>query len=352
MSGAVKTVGDYELLEPLGSGAAGAAYRGKHCETGEQVAIKLMHERLAGEPDIQNRFVREVSVLEKLDHPNVVQYKDCGLDDGRLFLAMEWVEFGSLAEVLERRGKLPWREAVEVTIQICAGLEHAHEKDIIHRDLKPANLFLSADGLVKIGDFGLARDGAMHRLTLSGNTVGTCRYMAPEQVRGEEVLTGATDLYSVGCLLFRMLTGRVPYDGATIMEIFEHHLYTDVPDLNLPRDDRPEELDHLVALLLIKNPAGRPGKANEVREALQAILHGDGMSGEFTSVAPSPQAEGVSEELVEELSAEQAAPPPNLSERLVHGRTEMDAPKANPKVIVVVLGLLALVGLIAFIASR
>lgn len=352
MSNAAKTVGEYELLDPLGSGAAGAAYRGKHRETGEQVAIKLMHERLAGEPDIQNRFVREVSVLEKLDHPNVVKYKDCGLDDGRIFLAMEWVEFGSLGEVLERRGTLPWREAVEVAIQICDGLEHAHERDIIHRDLKPANLFLSADGLVKIGDFGLARDGAMHRLTLSGNTVGTCRYMAPEQVRGEEKLTGATDLYSLGCLLFRMLTGRVPYDGATIMEIFEHHLYTDIPNLNVPRGDRPEELDHLVALLLIKNPAGRPGKASEVRDALQAILHGEGMSAEFTSVAPEPESEGISEQVIEELSDAPTEPPPNLSERLVHGHSETPAPKANPKVIVVAIGLVALVALIAFIASR
>lgn len=337
-----KVVGDYRVLETLGSGAAGEAYRAEHSETGEVVVLKLMHQRLQSDPDIQNRFVREVSVLQKLSHPNIVRYVDCGLDDGRLYLAMEWVEFGTLDEVLKRRGRLPWRETVESAIQICSGLEHAHERGIIHRDLKPANLFLSAKGLIKVGDFGLARDGELHRLTVSGNTVGTCRYMAPEQVRGDDVLTGAVDMYAVGCLMFRMLAGRPPYDGANIMEIFEHHLYSEIPSLGPATNGRPPELDELVKRLLTKDPAQRPGKADEVREALEAILAGDQVATEFTSVVPQ-QAESEVESQVEPV-----AEAPNLTQRLVHDDREAAGRKVNSGALVAVLGLAVMLAVIVF----
>lgn len=347
MSGTVQLVGDYEVLETLGSGAAGSAYKARHRETGDLVAIKLMHERMAGDPDIQNRFVREVSVLQKLDHPNVVRYVDCGIDEGRIYLAMEWVEFGTLDEVLKRRSVLPWREAVEVAIQICRGLEHAHERGIIHRDLKPANLFLAADGHVKLGDFGLARDPELHKLTMSGNTVGSCRYMAPEQVRGEEVLTGAVDMYAVGCLLFRMLTGRVPYDGATIIEIFEHHLFTEIPVIDGPRGDRPQALDDLVKRLLTKNPADRPGKAYEVRDALESILVGGNVKSDFTSVVTATEA--TSDVAHPPAPAE---PVQSLTERLVHGTSGGESRPVNMKLLAIVVGLVALVGVIVAIVQN
>lgn len=337
-----KIIGDYRVLDTLGSGAAGEAFRAEHKDTGEVVVLKLMHQRLQSDPDIQNRFVREVSVLQKLSHPNIVRYVDCGLDDGRLYLAMEWVEFGTLDEVLKRRSRLPWRETVESAVQICSGLEHAHERGIIHRDLKPANLFLSGDGLIKIGDFGLARDGELHRLTVSGNTVGTCRYMAPEQVRGEDVLTGAVDMYAVGCLLFRMLVGRPPYDGANIMEIFEHHLYSDIPPLGPAVDGRPPELDALVTRLLTKDPAERPGKANEVREALVAILSGGEVATEFTSVVPVPS------ESEADSQVEQVKEVPNLTHRLVHDDRQEAARTVNWGALVAVMGLAVMLALIVF----
>lgn len=347
MGSVVQLVGDYEVMETLGSGAAGAAYKARHRETGELVAIKLMHERVAGDPDIQNRFVREVSVLQKLDHPNVVRYVDCGIDEGRIYLAMEWVECGTLDEVLKRRAVLPWREAVEVAIQICKGLEHAHERGIIHRDLKPANLFLASDGHVKLGDFGLARDPELHKLTMSGNTVGSCRYMAPEQVRGEEALTGAVDTYALGCLLFRMLTGHVPYDGATIIEIFEHHLFTEIPVIDGPRHDRPQALDDLVKRLLTKSAADRPGKACEVREALESILAGGSGKSDFTSVVA--KTETTSEPSPATAPAE---PPKNLTERLVQGSGGSEARPMNVKLLAIIIGLVALGGVIVAIAQN
>ncbi|WP_425398389.1 serine/threonine-protein kinase [Aeoliella sp.] len=350
MSDVVQFVGDYEVLETLGSGAAGSAYKARNRETGDMVAVKLMHERMAGQPDIQNRFVREVSVLQKLDHPNVVHYVDCGLDDGRIYLAMEWLEFGSLDSVLNRRGSLPWREAVEVSMQICDGLDHAHSKGVIHRDLKPANLFLSKDGLVKIGDFGLARDADLHRLTMSGNTVGSCRYMAPEQVRGEEELTGAVDVYALGCLLYRMLSGRAPFDGATIIEIFEAHLYNDIPAIDGPRGDRPQALDDLVALLLTKDVTHRPGKASEVRDALAAILAGEQVAEEFT---PAKLPEPEEQANAEQGESGEAPPPQNLTQRLVEGAAQTDTSKTpNMRILLIVVGLVVLVGVIVLLAQN
>lgn len=344
MGDQLRQVGEYQVLETLGSGAAGSAYRAKHLTTGDMVAIKLMHEKMSVDPDIQNRFVREVSVLQKLEHPNIVRYVDCGIDEGRIYLAMEWVEFGSLDEVLKRRGRLPWREAVECAAQICDGLQHAHERDIIHRDLKPANLFLSADGLVKIGDFGLARDADLHRLTMSGNTVGSCRYMAPEQVRGEDVLSGAVDLYAVGCLLFRMVIGRVPYDGATIIEIFEHHLYTEVPALDRPTDDRPAALDELIQKLLVKASSERPGQASEVRQALLDILAGEKVREEFTSIVPQ-------KEIQNEADSSEPSSPKNLTERMVQGEPNAQRREVKWGTFVVIFGLLAILALIVALAQ-
>jgi eukaryotic-like serine/threonine-protein kinase len=267
-------VGAYELGSLLGSGTVGAVYRARHRETGQAAVVKLLQAQTAAEPEVQKRFVREVAIAEKLDHPNIVRHYDCGLCDDRIYFAMELVECGTLKDVLRRRGTLSWREAVACAIQVCDALEHAHKLGIIHRDLKPANLFLATDGKVKIGDFGLARDLNSHRLTLEGQTVGTCRYMPPEQISGDDELTGAVDLYALGCLIFEMLTGRPPFDGNTIIQIFEAHLYNEpTPLVSLVRDC-PQDLSELVLLLLAKKPESRPTSATEVQTALADILGG------------------------------------------------------------------------------
>lgn len=266
-------VGGYEVGALLGSGTVGEVYHARHCQTGVPAVLKFLHERTAREPDAQRRFVREVAIAEKLDHPNIVRHYDCGLFDDQYFFAMEFVDCGTLKDVLRQRHTLPWREAAECAIQICAALEHAHQRGIIHRDLKPANLFLSADGQVKVGDFGLARDLNKARLTLEGQTVGTCRYMAPEQISGEAELTGAADLYALGCILYRAIVGRPPFDGESIIEIFEAHLYSEPPPADLA-EDCPRDLSDLVMQLLAKDPQDRPASAADVHAALEAILGG------------------------------------------------------------------------------
>jgi eukaryotic-like serine/threonine-protein kinase len=267
-------VGEYELGPLVGTGTVGEVYRARHRQTGQAAVVKFLRAETSTEPDVQRRFVREVTIAEKLDHPNIVRHYDCGLCDDEIYFAMELVECGTIKSVLKKRGALAWREAVACASQICEALEYAHQMGIIHRDLKPANLFLAADGRVKIGDFGLARDLNRGRLTLEGQTVGTCRYMSPEQITGDSELTGAVDLYALGCLIYEMLVGRPPFDGSTVIQIFEAHLYDEVtPPCKLVRDC-PQELSQLVLLLLQKNPDDRPRSAADVQAALANILHG------------------------------------------------------------------------------
>jgi serine/threonine protein kinase len=209
-----------------------------------------------------------------LNHPNLVRRFDCGLDDDRIYFVMELVECGTLKDVLQQRGRLPWREAAECAVQICAALGHAHSMGVIHRDLKPANLFLSSDGRIKIGDFGLARDLDRGRLTHEGQTVGTCRYMPPEQITGDADLTGAADLYALGCILYQAIAGQPPYDGKTVIEIFEAHLYTQATPLKELANDCPAAIYDLVTRLLAKDPQERPASAAAVRTELLRILAG------------------------------------------------------------------------------
>ncbi|TWT75551.1 Serine/threonine-protein kinase StkP [Posidoniimonas polymericola] len=328
-------VGDYEILEALGQGAAGIAYRARQVHTDEPVALKLLVDQVANDQAMQQRFVREASVAEKLDHPGIVRFRECGVHDGQLFIAMELVDSGSLDDVLAEGGALPWREACEVAAQACDALAHAHDRGVVHRDLKPANLFLTSDGQVKIGDFGLARDADRHRLTLDGQTVGTCRYMAPEQVRGDDQLTGAVDMYAIGCLLHMMTTNDCPFTGETVVEVFEHHLFTPAPALSCRCPNCPPALDKLVARLLAKEAADRPG-ATEARDTLQSIIEG-------REVAPLAVAS--------EASRDEPIIEPNLTERL-----KANAKPAKPTVstarLAAAAAVVAAIALVALLASR
>lgn len=308
---ATQLVGDFELVEFLASGTVGDVYRARHNESGQPVVIKFLQADVASEPDVQRRFVREVAIAEKLNHPNIVRHFDCGLHEDRIYFAMELVECGTLKDVLERRGWLSWRETAECAVHICDALEHAHEKGVIHRDLKPSNIFLSEKGNLKVGDFGLARDLNSTRLTLEGQTVGTCRYMPPEQIAGESALTGATDLYALGCIVYESLVGRPAFDGKSIVDIFEAHLnHEPTPPAELVRDC-PRDFSDLTMHLLAKSPFDRPTSAAVVRSALADILHNRPML-----LKPRP-AHIVAEEL--KAAAVDAA---NLTERL-HSQTSL-----------------------------
>ena len=350
-----QTIGEFELGELLGTGTVGNAYRARHRESGQPAVIKLLQTHAAFEPEVQRRFVREVAIAEKLNHPNIVRHYDCGLCDDQIYFAMELVECGTLKDVLRRRGRLPWREAVECAIQVCDALEHAHGQGVIHRDLKPANLFLAFDGRVKVGDFGLARDLGMTRLTVDGQTVGTCRYMPPEQITGRDDLTGAVDLYALGCMLYEMLVGRTPFDGNTIVDVFEAHLHNDATP---PGDlaNCPAELSELVIWLLAKQPSDRPASAGAVGAALIGILRGQpvDLSGRPTdqpaSAASEPMPPAVAPHGALAATSGSDAEPPNLTQRLLSGGPP-DALTASAGRIKIVFGVIAAVIVIAIIVA-
>lgn len=335
-----ESIGPYLLGASLGEGAFGAVYEAIHQETGQRVAIKLLHGTKQLEPEVQNRFVREVALLQTLNHENIVRHFEAGLHEGSIYCAMELVECGSLKEVLQSRDSLPWREAAEVTLQLCHALEHAHKKGCVHRDLKPANLYLSEDGKVKLGDLGLARDLNKDRLTVQGQTVGTWKYMAPEQITGEENIDGRLDLYATGCMLFEMIAGRVPFDGPDFYTIFDQHLEVAPPRLDVVTGGCPKALADLVEDLLKKQPDARPESAEEVAQRLEEILAEAGVE------QSAPESDDKSTVLAHGARVR----PPNLTQRLQSG-PKSSPRQANWKALAIAGGLVVLVILVALALS-
>jgi serine/threonine protein kinase len=333
-----KTIGPYQIVGLVGQGAFGAVYDATRPETGQRVALKLLHGARALEPEVQNRFVREIAILQRLDHENIVRHYDCGLHEGDIYCAMELVDSGTLKDVLLARGSLPWRESAEVALQICQALAHAHQNGCVHRDLKPANIYLASDGNVKLGDLGLARDLGDDRLTIDGQTVGTWRYMAPEQITGQENIDGRLDIYALGCLLFEMLVGRVPFDGPDFAAIFDQHFETTAQRVDTLVSGVPRELAELVAWMLEKSPADRPADATVVCDRLQAILAGTTVQEEVSTDASSGES-GVF------MRRE------NLTERLRRG-TQVGERKVNPRALAVTGVVVTILVIVVVIAAR
>ena len=265
---------DYELGERIGVGTVGAIFEARHKLTGKQVAVKLLSPAVSKNQIVVSRFAREMMILEKLSHPNILGYFGGGNHDGQLFFVMELVRGGTLKEMLAKSGTLSWQETVEVTRQLAAALQHAHNHGIIHRDLKPGNVFITEEGILKLGDFGIARDTHEQDLTDPGLTVGTYAYMAPELVRGEQDVTGQVDLYALGCLTFEVLVGRTPFLGDNFAQIFEQHLHSPPPRPSELGTDCPQELDDLIVTLLAKNPDDRPFNARWVQGYLGELIEG------------------------------------------------------------------------------
>ena len=270
---------DYELRERLGTGTVGAIFLAIKKGTDEVYAVKFLSHAVSSNDLIVSRFNREMLILERLDHPNILAYYGGGKHDDQLFYVMEYIKGGTLKDLLTRTGPLTWQEAAESARQIAAALQHAHNHGIIHRDLKPGNVFITETGELKLGDFGIARDTHAHDLTDAGLTVGTYSYMAPELVRGERGITGLVDLYALGCLLFELLTGRPPYQGDNFAQIFDQHLKSEPPSVIAHGVNCPPEIDQLIRELLFKDPENRPFNARAVQGLLGHLLHLDESTG-------------------------------------------------------------------------
>jgi serine/threonine-protein kinase len=233
------------------------------------VALKRLAENLARDEDVRRRFLREARLAARLSHPNVVRVFDVGQDDGRPFIAMEYVEGGTLADLVARRGPLPAAEAATFGVQACTALAAAHAAGLVHRDVKPQNLLLGHDDVLKLGDFGIAAGHDGTRLTLAGTVLGTAGYLAPEQARGEEV-TAAADIYAVGAVLYELLTAEPPRSAGTLAEL-------GAPDGFLPPDvaraapRAPAALVEAVTECLSPRPEERPPSAAALARRLAPI---------------------------------------------------------------------------------
>lgn len=307
-------IGPYHIHEKLGSGGMGTVYLGKHEETGRIAAVKVLPPTMAQEEGFVERFNREIDSLKRLKNPHIVEFYDNGEDHGTYYYSMEYVPGETLTLILRRNKRIPWEETIEYGIQICAALKSAHDAGIIHRDLKPSNLMLTPDNQIKLTDFGVAQLFASQRLTVTGGIVGTAEYMSPEQAQGHRA-TRKSDLYSLGAVLYVLLTGRVPFSGNTTVEVLHKHRYArfDPPRLLVP--EIPHWYDELICQLLEKNPDKRPPDAFVVGRMLEQILKKVEMSSGETTADIRPDSASAS---TRAENVDEGPGPATLMKQLVH----------------------------------
>lgn len=265
-------LGPYRIGETLGKGGMGAVYHGVHEKSGEEVAVKLIATQVSDEMKFRRRFHGEIETLKRLKHQNIVRLIGYGEEHGMLFYSMEYVPGETLQALIRREKRTQWSKALDIAIQICAALKHAHDIGVIHRDLKPANLILQNDGTVKLVDFGISKIFGYDQ-TAAGSVMGTADYMAPEQATGAGV-TARTDLYSLGCVMYALLVGRPPFRGKNITEVIEALKYKDAVALDLIDPELPDDIVELVHQLLSKLPEDRPPTSLAVMNRLKAMRAG------------------------------------------------------------------------------
>ncbi len=267
--------GRYLVSELIGVGGMGTVYRGRHQLVGRDVALKFLAPRYARDPAARERFLREARAANRIDHEHIIDITDFGeTSDNLVFLVMEYLDGEPLSQLIER-GPMEPKRALDIAVQLATALARAHELDVIHRDIKPDNVFVlqrRGGDFVKLLDFGLAKVVGEQRLTASGKVFGTPEYLSPEQARGEQ-LTGAADQYSLGCVLYEMLTGLLPFEGTSSEVVLKHlQLEPTAPSVIQPELPAADKIDAIVLRLLAKHPSGRFGDAYHLAEELRGTL--------------------------------------------------------------------------------
>ena len=263
-----ETVGPYRIESVLGVGGMGHVYLAVGPD-GEQIALKLVKADLARDSVFCKRFDREARIAQQVRHPNVVPVLDTGEHNGIPYLAQRFVGNGNLADRIEKGEQLDLESMTKVCTEVAAGLDALHENGLVHRDVKPANILLDEASTAYITDFGLAKDSQGSLLTRPGQALGSLDYMAPEQIRSEEV-TAATDVYGLGCVMWECLCGAPPFADRQGMRVLWAHLQDAPPDPCSKRQDVPPEVGATIMRALQKDPAERPQSASEFARTLQA----------------------------------------------------------------------------------
>jgi serine/threonine-protein kinase len=265
------TVGDYQVIGILGAGGMGQVYKVRNVISDRVEAMKVLLPDLVNQPDLADRFLREIKVQASLEHPNIAALRTAVRVENQLFMVMEFVEGVTLDQRL-KDGPLPPAEAVNYIMQVLSALEYAHARGVVHRDLKPANMMLTPTGVVKLMDFGIARSAADNKLTQTGTTVGSLYYMSPEQIQGVTAPDARSDIYSVGVSLYELVTGKRPFDGDSQFAIMSAHLQgTPIPPVTI--DPRlPQLLNDVILMSVAKDANARFQTAGAVRNALSSLV--------------------------------------------------------------------------------
>jgi serine/threonine protein kinase len=271
-------IGNYEVLDLLGRGGMGTVFKARHRRMKRLVALKVLSREVAGDTAFVQRFQREVETIAQLSHPNIVMAYDAAEAEIGHYLVMEFVNGRDLASEVIKHGPLSVADAVHCTLQAARGLEYAHARNIIHRDIKPANLLRDASGIVKVADLGLARlagasggSGVNASLTQAGGVLGTVDFMPPEQAIDSTTIDHRADIYSLGCTLFFLLTGRSLYTGTSLMAVLLQHRDAPIPSLLASRADVPAELDAVFARAVAKKPEDRYPSMTALIAAVEVV---------------------------------------------------------------------------------
>lgn len=254
-----ESFGPYRIEEPLGEGGMGFVFRATG-PGGDEVALKVVKPEIARDDIFRRRFDREARIAARLKHPHVVPVVDTGEQDGLPYMAQVFIRGGSLDDRIKEKGPLSLEEALAVCTAVATGLDAMHEAGLFHRDVKPANILLDEEGTAYIADFGLAKDRDASVLTKAGQTLGSMDYMAPEQIRGEEV-TATSDVYSLGCVMYECMAGAPPFADREGMRILWAHLQEEPGDPLASRTDVPADVSWAITRALDKDPEKRPPTA-------------------------------------------------------------------------------------------
>ena len=277
----------YRLEEPIAAGGMGEVWRATDTLLERSVAVKLLREALTDDPVVSERFRREALVAAQLSHPNMAGIYDYVKDNGRRGIVMEFVDGETLADRLARERRLKPGEAVRITSALLSALQAAHDAGIVHRDVKPGNVMLTQAGGVKVTDFGIARAASDHSITETGMVVGTAQYLSPEQVSGRHA-TPASDLYSVGAIMYEMLSGRKPFQGETPLAVAMKRLTEEPPPITEAYRRVPKRLAEVVARAMAREPEDRHASADAMREALEGALGATAPTAAPVRVDPEP----------------------------------------------------------------
>src|SRR5690349_21184672 len=247
----------YELEELVGTGGMSSVFRAHDRLLDRKVALKILHQQYSGDDDYVERFKREARSVAALSHPNIVTVIDRGEHGDRQFIVFEYIDGGNLKRLIERRGPAPVASALELAIQIARGLAFAHQQGLIHRDVKPQNVLLNGDGRAKVTDFGIARSlNVQHGMTQTGTVLGTSDYIAPEQAQGQRV-DEHSDIYSLGVVLYELLTSEVPFPGENFVAVAMRHINESPPSIRDKRPDVSPRLEAAVQRAMAKRPEDR-----------------------------------------------------------------------------------------------